>query len=150
VDPVPESLLPRISGSAGNRTRDLWDCSQELWSLHHRTPRHKNSKFLEIKLSSRNTDLHALYTCLVLKSPLITLIIKKSDLLRYHDLCPVEYQPTFQMSIRETTRNRICNVHPYCCWLLIAVPMKHQLTFSDEAVAGLSCKTWLFRVLERT
>jgi hypothetical protein len=30
VDPVPDSLLLRNSGSAGNRTRDLWICNQEL------------------------------------------------------------------------------------------------------------------------
>jgi hypothetical protein len=31
---VPDPLLLRKSGSAGNRTRDLWVCSQEL--LDHR------------------------------------------------------------------------------------------------------------------
>jgi hypothetical protein len=36
VDPVPDPLLHRKSGSAGNRTRDLWICSQELWLLDHR------------------------------------------------------------------------------------------------------------------
>jgi hypothetical protein len=36
IDPVPEPLLLRKSGSAGNRTRDLWICSQELWPLDHR------------------------------------------------------------------------------------------------------------------
>jgi hypothetical protein len=36
VDPVPDPLLLRKSGSAGNRTRDLWICSQELWPLDHR------------------------------------------------------------------------------------------------------------------
>jgi hypothetical protein len=35
-DPFPDSLLGRKSGSAGNRTRDLWVCSQELWTLDHR------------------------------------------------------------------------------------------------------------------
>jgi hypothetical protein len=35
VDPVPDSLL-RQFGSTGNRTRDLWICSQELWTLDHR------------------------------------------------------------------------------------------------------------------
>jgi hypothetical protein len=30
VGPVPDPLLLRKSGSAGNRTRDLWICSQEL------------------------------------------------------------------------------------------------------------------------
>jgi hypothetical protein len=36
VFPVPGPLLLRKSGSAGNRTRDLWICSQELWPLDHR------------------------------------------------------------------------------------------------------------------
>jgi hypothetical protein len=36
VDPVPHPLLLRKSGRAGNRTRDLWICSQKLWSLDHR------------------------------------------------------------------------------------------------------------------
>jgi hypothetical protein len=36
VDPVPDPLLLRKSGSAWNRTRDLWICSQELWPLDHR------------------------------------------------------------------------------------------------------------------
>jgi hypothetical protein len=36
VDPVPDPLLLRKSGSAANRTRDLWICSQELWPQDHR------------------------------------------------------------------------------------------------------------------
>jgi hypothetical protein len=36
VDPVPDPLLLRKSGSAGDRTRDLCDCSQKLWPLDHR------------------------------------------------------------------------------------------------------------------
>jgi hypothetical protein len=36
ADPVPDPLLLRKSGSDGNRTRDLWICSQELWSLDYR------------------------------------------------------------------------------------------------------------------
>jgi hypothetical protein len=36
VDPVPDPLLLRKSGSAGNRTWYLWICSQELWPLDHR------------------------------------------------------------------------------------------------------------------
>jgi hypothetical protein len=36
VDPVPDPLLLRKSGSTGNRTRDLWVCSQEVWLLDHR------------------------------------------------------------------------------------------------------------------
>jgi hypothetical protein len=34
--PVPDPLLLRKSGSAGNRTQDLWICKQELWPLDHR------------------------------------------------------------------------------------------------------------------
>jgi hypothetical protein len=36
VDPVSDPLLLRKSGSAGNRTRDLWICSQKFWPLDHR------------------------------------------------------------------------------------------------------------------
>jgi hypothetical protein len=36
VNPVPHPLLLRKSGSAGNRTQNLWTCSQELWPLDHR------------------------------------------------------------------------------------------------------------------
>jgi hypothetical protein len=36
VDPVLDPLLVRISGRSGNRTRNLWICSQKLWSLDHR------------------------------------------------------------------------------------------------------------------
>jgi hypothetical protein len=36
VDPVPDPLLLRKSGSAGNQTRYLWIFSQELWRLDHR------------------------------------------------------------------------------------------------------------------
>ena len=36
MDPVPDPLLLRKSGSAGNRSRDLCICSQKLWPLDHR------------------------------------------------------------------------------------------------------------------
>jgi hypothetical protein len=36
MDPVPDPLLLRKCGSVGNRTRDLWACSQEPWPLDHR------------------------------------------------------------------------------------------------------------------
>ena len=36
MDPVPDPLLFRKSGSVGNRTRDLCICSQKLWPLDHR------------------------------------------------------------------------------------------------------------------
>jgi hypothetical protein len=40
VDPVPDPLLLRKSGRAGNPTGDLWICSQKsqkLWPLDHRS-----------------------------------------------------------------------------------------------------------------
>jgi hypothetical protein len=36
VDPFRYLLLFRKCGNAGNRARDLWICSQELWPLDHR------------------------------------------------------------------------------------------------------------------
>jgi hypothetical protein len=36
MDPVPDPLLLRKSGSAGNWARDLRICSQKLWPLDHR------------------------------------------------------------------------------------------------------------------
>jgi hypothetical protein len=36
VDPVPDPLLLRKSGSAEKRTPGRWICSQELWPLDHR------------------------------------------------------------------------------------------------------------------
>jgi hypothetical protein len=49
VDPVPDPLLLRKSGSAGNRTRDPWICSQELWPLDHRGG--LNWRFYKLKLT---------------------------------------------------------------------------------------------------
>jgi len=52
VDPVPDPLLLRKSGSAGDRNRDLCICSQKLWPLDHRLyvkieflPRREHSVF---------------------------------------------------------------------------------------------------------
>jgi hypothetical protein len=36
VDPVPDPLLHRKSGSPRNRIRNLWICSHGLWPLDHR------------------------------------------------------------------------------------------------------------------
>jgi hypothetical protein len=38
VDTVPDPLLLRKSGSAGNPTRELWICSQKLWPLGDTNP----------------------------------------------------------------------------------------------------------------
>jgi hypothetical protein len=65
VDPVPDPLILRKSGSAGNWTRDLWICSQELWPLDHRcglrrytqpknAPLNKPARFYKFILRSEN------------------------------------------------------------------------------------------------
>jgi hypothetical protein len=36
MDPVSDLLLLRKSDSTGNRTRNLWICSQDLWPVDHR------------------------------------------------------------------------------------------------------------------
>jgi hypothetical protein len=38
VDPFPDPLLLRKSGSAGNRTRDLWVCSDSVKYIHYIFP----------------------------------------------------------------------------------------------------------------
>jgi hypothetical protein len=43
MDPVAETVLLAQSGSAGNRTRDLWDCSQEVLPLDSRGGRSKDA-----------------------------------------------------------------------------------------------------------
>jgi hypothetical protein len=35
MNPVPDPLLLRQPGRAGNRSRDLWICSQKVWPLDH-------------------------------------------------------------------------------------------------------------------
>jgi hypothetical protein len=59
VDPVPDPLLLRKAGSAGNRTRDLWVCNQELWTLDHRGCQqmhmsHKITHHAQTKHSTQN------------------------------------------------------------------------------------------------
>jgi hypothetical protein len=47
LDPVPDPLLLRKSGSAENRTRDLWICSQVLWPLvRRRSHYHTKTMFI--------------------------------------------------------------------------------------------------------
>jgi hypothetical protein len=53
VDPVPDPFL-RKSVSAGNRTRDPWICSQELWPLDHRDVRYSSFKRLKINVCLPN------------------------------------------------------------------------------------------------
>jgi hypothetical protein len=59
VDPVSDALLLRKSGSAGNLTRDLWVCIQEVWPADHigghaittRTKTHTHNQFIELEES---------------------------------------------------------------------------------------------------
>jgi len=50
VDPVPDPLLLRKSGSAGDRTRDLCICRQKLWPLDHRGGLNLDHRELYVKL----------------------------------------------------------------------------------------------------
>jgi hypothetical protein len=58
VDPVPDSLLLRKSGSAGNRSRDLRICSQELSPLDHRGGPKPNSYFYIYRSSNMHLQLY--------------------------------------------------------------------------------------------
>jgi hypothetical protein len=49
VDPVPDPLLLRKSGSAENRTRNLWIWSKELWTLDHRGGHRRYICFIKVK-----------------------------------------------------------------------------------------------------
>jgi hypothetical protein len=63
VDPVPDQLLLRKSGSAGNRTRDLRICSRKLWSLDHRDGLWKHNRIKYIR-HVVNTKLLASGPCI--------------------------------------------------------------------------------------
>jgi hypothetical protein len=57
VDPVPDPLLLRKSGSAVNRTRDLWICSQKLWPLDHRGCTSSNLLSVNVRIKWYNTTV---------------------------------------------------------------------------------------------
>jgi hypothetical protein len=56
VDPVSDPLFLREPGSAGNGTRDLWICSRELRSLHHRDGRSSHVLKQKLKLLSNTNE----------------------------------------------------------------------------------------------
>jgi hypothetical protein len=56
VDHVPDPLLLRKSCRAGNWTRDLWICSQEIWPLAHRGGRFTRYSFHNIKPSCKQRN----------------------------------------------------------------------------------------------
>jgi hypothetical protein len=62
VYPVPDPLLLRKSGSAGNGTRDLQDCSQELQPLDHRS-NHTALQVTDIKFQSLSSECMELFLC---------------------------------------------------------------------------------------
>jgi hypothetical protein len=53
VDPVPDPLPLRKSGSAGNWTRDLWICSQKLWPVDRRGGLDLTSSILNLDTGER-------------------------------------------------------------------------------------------------
>jgi hypothetical protein len=55
VDHVPDPLLLRKSGSAGNRTRDLWVCSQELNTGQRAVPQRLVAVFMPSPVEARGT-----------------------------------------------------------------------------------------------
>jgi hypothetical protein len=57
VDPVPDALQLRKSGGAGNRTRDLWVSSQELWPLESDI-RYVSALRIQIMSFSFDVQLH--------------------------------------------------------------------------------------------
>jgi hypothetical protein len=62
VDPVPDPLLLRKCGSAGNRTLELWICSQELWPLDHRGGRSSLQVYVNSHSKKHVTDgLHVVH-----------------------------------------------------------------------------------------
>jgi hypothetical protein len=54
VDPVSDPLLLRKSGRVGNRTRDLWICSQKLWPLDHRGGLNYPKETLNVSTGNKN------------------------------------------------------------------------------------------------
>jgi hypothetical protein len=58
VDPVPDPLLRRTFGSAGNRSQDLWVSSQKLWPLDHRGgPSQKQSTAINVHVCVATSEI---------------------------------------------------------------------------------------------
>jgi hypothetical protein len=83
ADPVPDPLLLRKSGSAGNLTRDLWICSQELWPLDDR--------------GGLDTDSLIKQPCTIWGS--LSGGYEEFYLLEYKPVQSVESQPNFQSNM---------------------------------------------------
>jgi hypothetical protein len=76
VDPVPDPLLLRKSGSAGNRTRDLWVSSQELTTRLHRRSYWCYLSPINSLLSNSGTNTFSIKQCLMLKSGEVRILLK--------------------------------------------------------------------------
>jgi hypothetical protein len=66
VDPVPDLLLLRKSDRAGDRTRDLGDCSQKLWPLEHRGgPPSQTDKYLNCTTTGEFMKINWKVKCVI-------------------------------------------------------------------------------------
>jgi hypothetical protein len=73
VDHVPDPLLLRKSGSAGNRTQGLWICNKKFWTLDHRGV-HPNSEPLKYESRELASRLwHSVSTWVLFYMPSFTL-----------------------------------------------------------------------------
>jgi hypothetical protein len=131
VDPVPDPLLLRKSGSAGNQTRDLWICSQEVWPLDHSGGQQFLKEYLKMNLRQRNlyrafSSLHAsrprmlyLYVHACYVSNLCLHLTKSTDfelLIIFPRPC-VSFSP-LRSNIIDNTLYSCFFVRSFVCWLL--------------------------------
>jgi hypothetical protein len=84
VDPVPDPLLLRKSGSAGNGTRDPWICSQELWPLGT-TGEVSEAHYLKKKISIQKN------WCQIHRNPQIMRNMKKKEDTLYSKIGPKDH-----------------------------------------------------------
>jgi hypothetical protein len=61
VDPVPNQLLLRKSGSAGNQTRDLCISGQKLWPLEYRGGPWKQLPFPKLSMHALGTIIYGCF-----------------------------------------------------------------------------------------
>ena len=101
MDPVPNPLLLRKSGRAGNQTRDLCTCSQKLWPLDHRGGRwiHKATK----KHTLRTCNTSCFSTATVAARTRLNVLRTSISCLVYHTSRPRKYSKTCQF-LRMSTR----------------------------------------------
>jgi hypothetical protein len=84
VDPVADPLLLRKSGNAGNRIRNLWVCSQEVWPLDHRggqsgSQRLKTLPTTAAELSYTRSAFSCSITAVVASTPDVCAVVSGVD-----------------------------------------------------------------------